>query len=167
MLIELLLANCARLDMIYHIPISGKHNCSYRVSIINIIFQFIQCIHRVALLQSQGSFHASVYWNLLQLYLFLACRIYIQLILNINSVNNPTAQGARLYEVLYAIDSIYLFQGDNNSEIQWRAHVCTKPFLGSYRQPPQAVIVGLYRLIVVLYHSRNELCVIPFAEFFS
>lgn len=83
----------------------------------------------------QGFSHARVCWNLLQLHLFLACRIYIQLILNINSVDNPATQGARLYEVLYAIDSIYRFQGDNNSEIQWRAHVCTKPFLGSYRHP--------------------------------
>lgn len=58
----------------------------------------------------QGFSHAKVCWNLLQLHLFLACRIYIQLILNINSVDNPATQGARLYEVLYAIDSIYAFR---------------------------------------------------------
>ena len=55
--------------------------------------------------------------NLLKMYLFLTNRIYIQLVLNIYPINNPTTQDTSFNKILYSVNTVYFFQSNNNTEI--------------------------------------------------
>ena len=43
------------------------------------------------------------------MYLFLTRRIYIQLILNIYPINNPTTQDTSFNKILYSVNTVYFF----------------------------------------------------------
>ena len=51
------------------------------------------------------------------MYLFLTGRINIQLILNIYPIYNPATQRTCFNKILYPVNTVYFFQGDNDTEI--------------------------------------------------